>query len=131
MKFYTVHIRPRDRAPFETPLFVKEGFHFWAFVLPPFWALYHRLWGTAIALFALQAVLMWTEKRGVFSSETTAIWGVGIQLFAGFLADEWLRRKYKRQGYITAEIIAETSEERAWLRFFDRYAASAKTVVQT
>ena len=48
MPTYTVHQPPprqgeAARAP-ERFVFVRDGFHFWAFVLAPFWLLRYRLW---------------------------------------------------------------------------------------
>lgn len=46
MPVYTVHGRvdmSDDRAA-DRFTFVRDGFHFWAFLLAPFWLLWHRLW---------------------------------------------------------------------------------------
>ena len=48
MPTYTVHAPPPRKgetasAP-ERFVFVRDGFHFWAFVLAPLWLLLHRLW---------------------------------------------------------------------------------------
>ena len=49
MPTYTVHApqpgwtNDASRAP-EQFVFVRDGFHFWAFVLAPLWLLLHRLW---------------------------------------------------------------------------------------
>ena len=48
MPTFTVHQpppRPGEAAiaP-ERFVFVRDGFHFWAFVLAPFWLLRYRLW---------------------------------------------------------------------------------------
>ena len=48
MPTYTVHAPPPRQdettsAP-ERFEFVRDGFHFWAFVLAPLWLLLHRLW---------------------------------------------------------------------------------------
>ena len=50
MPVYTVHEPPR-RASDDDMIahtarfqFVRDGFHFWAFLLAPFWMLRHRMW---------------------------------------------------------------------------------------
>ena len=64
MPVYTVHapgaggtdLRSTDRF-----VFVRDGFHFWAFLFGPLWLVAHRLWlallGWIIAVIALQLVL--------------------------------------------------------------------------
>ncbi len=54
MPVYTVHEPPRresdaDMAHTSRFVFVRDGFHFWAFLLAPFWMLRHRLWLEFIA----------------------------------------------------------------------------------
>ena len=48
MPTYTVHAPPpRQGETMSAPerfLFVRDGFHVWAFVLAPLWLLLHRLW---------------------------------------------------------------------------------------
>ena len=49
MPVYTVHEPPpREDEDAPTPpdrfAFVRDGFHFWAFLLAPLWMLWHRLW---------------------------------------------------------------------------------------
>ncbi len=48
MPTYTVHeppLKKRETSPNpERFAFVRDGFHFWAFLLGPLWMLTHRLW---------------------------------------------------------------------------------------
>jgi hypothetical protein len=57
MPIYTVHEPPRrdDELLAHTARFrfVRDGFHFWAFLLAPFWMLRHRLWLELIAYLLL------------------------------------------------------------------------------
>ena len=61
MSIYTVH-EPLPRASEATadPVrfrFVRDGFHFWAFVLGPVWMLFHRLWLVFLLYVILSAAL--------------------------------------------------------------------------
>ena len=65
MPTFTVHAPPPQQgeaasAP-ERFVFVRDGFHVWAFVLAPLWLLWHRLWlallGYLVVSFALGLVL--------------------------------------------------------------------------
>ena len=48
MSVYTVHEPPlRAADALADPqrfVFVRDGFYFWAFLLGPFWMIWHRLW---------------------------------------------------------------------------------------
>ena len=48
MPTYTVHEPPPRKSESVTAperfVFVRDGFHFWAFLLPPVWLLVRRLW---------------------------------------------------------------------------------------
>jgi hypothetical protein len=70
MPVYTVHAPVADgtdaRPATDGFVFVRDGFHFWAFVLGPLWLAWHRLWlaligyvaiwvGVAVALSLLHA----------------------------------------------------------------------------
>jgi len=38
-------------------VYVRDGFHFFAFLVPPLWLLWHRLWIEALVAFAAMALL--------------------------------------------------------------------------
>src|SRR5690349_14979807 len=79
MPVYTVHEPPRrdsdndmiaHTARFQ---FVRDGFHFWAFVLAPFWMLRHRMWVEFIAYLLLVGGITFALRRlGV--EETAGVW---------------------------------------------------------
>src|SRR3954466_5710068 len=66
MPVYTVHAPVADGAAAhratERFVFVRDGFHFWAFVLGPLWLAWHRLWlaliGYIVAIAAIEFVLL-------------------------------------------------------------------------
>ena len=57
--------------------FVRDGFHFWAFLLTPFWLLRHRLWLEFIAYLLLVGGVTFALRR--FGIEDTA--GCWVWLF--------------------------------------------------
>ena len=60
MPTFTVHAPPRtDGAPAspERFLFVRDGFHGWAFLLGPFWLIRYQLW-LALVLYAIGMVAL-------------------------------------------------------------------------
>ena len=67
MPVYTVHEPPRrdDDALGHAMRFrfVRDGFHFWAFLLSPLWMLRHRLWIELIAYLLLLGGAMFLLRR--------------------------------------------------------------------
>ena len=79
MPVYTVHEPPRKEDDRDDDaiahgarfVFVRDGFHFWAFLLAPLWMLRHRMWLELIAYllllagitFGLQAARRRRERR--------------------------------------------------------------------
>ena len=128
MTIYTVHEPPprRNRSEGDTNrfVFVRDGFHFWAFVFGPLWLLVHRLWLVlvfyAVAMALLQAGL-WA--LGV-SSGVRGLVGFLISLLIGFEASSlrrWTYRKWRAHGVVVASDL-DTAER----RFFDGYVAKSR-----
>ena len=67
MPVYTVHEPPRrdDELLAHTSrfVFVRDGFHFWAFLLAPLWMLRHRLWLELIAYLLLIGGITFALRR--------------------------------------------------------------------
>src|ERR1051325_10920404 len=63
MKIYTVHEpNPRRDEIASDPdrfRFVRDGFHFWAFLLGPVWMLWHRLWLVLVIFLLGTAAIQW------------------------------------------------------------------------
>ena len=130
MPTFTVHEPPpRKKAPKtesvtapERFVFVRDGFHFWAFVLAPVWLLVRRLW---LAFFIYVAVTIAVAVALKFAGlpswvQTTA--ALVIALLVGLEAStirRWTltRRRWKNLGFVVAE-----DREIAERRFFGAWA---------
>jgi Protein of unknown function (DUF2628) len=128
MPTYTIHAPPLkagQTAPDpERFLFVRDGFHFWAFVFAPLWLLVHRLWlaffGYLVLSGLLSAALYWSGARSVGT-----LAGLVIALLVGFEAPtlwRWTlaRRRWKTLGFVVAE-----DNEMAEQRFYSSWAGRA------
>jgi Protein of unknown function (DUF2628) len=126
MPTYTVHAPPLkadQTAPDpERFLFVRDGFHFWAFVFAPLWLLVHRLWlaffGYLVLSGLLSAALYWSDAKSVGT-----LAGLLIALLVGFEAPtlwRWTlaRRRWKTLGFVVAE-----DNEMAEQRFYSSWTA--------
>lgn len=125
MKIYTVHIKPGMAAAQQRPVFIKEGFNFWAFLLTLLWTLYNRLWLASLLLFAFNVVLFIMLKNHMLSMYSVGAINFGFHLIIGFLANDWLRAKLARRGYIMADISASDTLLRAEQRYFERVLVAA------
>lgn len=122
MPTYTVHEPPpRKNESVASPerfVFVRDGFHFWAFLLPPLWFIAKRLWVAlilyVIATVALEFGMAWFKVPAT----GRLIVEVMLAIVIGFEAatiQRWTlqRRKWKTLGFVVAE-----DEELAERRFF-------------
>jgi hypothetical protein len=125
MKIYTVHIKPDGANAAEQPVFVKEGFNIWAFLLTFLWALYHRLWLPALLLLAVNLLLVFLLKHHVFAASSVGVLHLTMHYIAGSYGNDWIRARLTRLGYIMVDVAASDSLLRAEQRYFERYLAAA------
>jgi hypothetical protein len=130
MPVYTVHEPPRkdDRdddalAHATRFVFVRDGFHFWAFLLAPLWMLRHRMWLEFIAYLLLTGGITFALTRfGVAGS--AGLWvGLLLSLLVGMEASSLRRWKLSRRGFGNAGLVVGDDRETAERRFFDGWAA--------
>jgi Protein of unknown function (DUF2628) len=129
MPTYTVHEPPSRKsesvASPERFAFVRDGFHFWAFVLAPAWLLLHRLWLVfviyvgAYVLLGVALVLL-----GVSGSAQVLV-GLLIALLMGFEAASLWRWTLTRRGWKTLGFVIGEDAEIAERRFYAEWAKRA------
>ena len=124
LKLYTIHTRPGGDATLERPLFLREGFNWFAFLFTFLWAFYHRLWrfGGAILLANLSLVLF--SRTGLLGEATLPVVQFGLQIIVGFMANDALRARLRREGYLFQDIAGGDSLLAAEQRYFDRLVAA-------
>src|SRR3954453_21516981 len=130
MPVYTVHAPVADgaetRDAADRLVFVRDGFHFWAFLLGPLWLAWHRLW---LALIFYIAALV-----GVAGGLNQLHAGAGtrfavtllIALLMGFEAASLWRWTVSRRNWRQLDVVVADDEETAERRFFDRWASSRR-----
>lgn len=126
LHLYSVHVRPGNGEREEDVIFVREGFSFWAFLLQPLWALYHRLWLVA-ALFLAAGLAgdVLTRVLGIAGGGQVAV-TLGVAVLIGAEANTLRGWTLKRRGYREVAVVAGSDLEEAELRFFgDRPGAFA------
>jgi Protein of unknown function (DUF2628) len=105
--------------------FVRDGFHFWAFLFAPLWMLWHRLWlvfvGFVVATLALQLGL---HALGVGSGGRLLAYAL-LALLVGLEAGTLRRRTLVRRGWREAGIVSGDTPEAAERRFFDAWTGAS------
>jgi hypothetical protein len=130
MPTFTVHAPPRTEGAPASPerfLFVRDGFHGWAFLFGPFWLIRYRLWLAlvlyAIAIVALIAVLATLHASG--SAQAFALFVVA--LLVGFEAASIRRWTLARRGWATLGFVVGDDRDMAEHRFFTQWAGRAQS----
>ena len=126
MPTFTVH-QPPPRlgeavsAP-ERFVFVRDGFHFWALVLTPFWLLRYRLW-LAFAIYLVASMLLGVGLAVIHASSTVQLFaGLLVALLIGFEASTIRRWKLTRRGWTMLGFVVGEDVEMAERRFFAEWA---------
>src|SRR3954464_13858471 len=127
MPIYTVHEPPRrdDELLAHTARFrfVRDGFHFWAFLLAPFWMLRHRLWLELIVYLLLIGGLTFALRRlGIEESAGGLVWFL-LAILVGIEASSLLRWKLARRGYENLGVVVAEDQDIAERRFFDGWVS--------
>lgn len=129
MPTFTVHEPPPRKTESVTAperfVFVRDGFHFWAFVLAPLWLLVRRLWLAFFIYLAVTIAVAVGIKVAGLPSWVQATAALIIALLVGLEAAtirRWTltRRRWKNLGFVVAE-----DREIAERRFFGAWTARA------
>ena len=131
MPVYTVHApatRDTGSAATDRFAFVRDGFHFWAFVLGPVWLAWHRLWLALIGWIVLMAVIDVAMVRLGVSPTAIFLVDVLLALLMGFEAASLRRWTLSRRNWRQLDIVVADDEEQAERRFFDRWTAKQRNL---
>lgn len=122
MPTYTVQAppaRPSDASSTpESFVFVRDGFHFWAFVLAPLWLLLRRLWLALLIYVGGYGVIGLGLSFAPVSSNVHLIVALLIALLMGFEASSIWRWTLTRRGWTTLGFVVGEDAEMAERRFF-------------
>ena len=122
MAVYTVHqppLRKNEASPDpDRYVFVRDGFHFWGFVLAPVWMIWHGLWLVMVLYLSLTTLL----EIGLRFAGAPAALRVSITILTAFLVGleaATLRRwTLKRRGYRNVGVVVSDDVDSAERRFF-------------
>jgi hypothetical protein len=132
MPVYTVHAPPavdiQPRSTTDRFVFVRDGFHFWAFLLGPLWLLYRGLWLALLGYLVLNVAA--TVAVSALQVGSGARFGVMflIMLLVGFEAPSLWRWTLGRREWRQLDIVVADDEEAAERRFYDRWTSLQQNV---
>jgi hypothetical protein len=129
MSVYTVHeppLRPADAASdAERYVFVRDGFSIWAFLFPPLWMLWHRMWLVLTGYVVLSAGIETLVKASGASAFSVGLIGLLISFLVGLEVGTLRRFTLSRRGWKTIGIVSSDDLEDAEQRFFDSWVQRA------
>jgi Protein of unknown function (DUF2628) len=127
MPVFTVHAPVADDAERQRTadrlVFVRDGFHFWAFLLGPLWLAWHRLWLALIGYIAMMAAVEIMLSQLHTGAVARLISMFLIALLTGFEAASLRRWTLSRRKWRQLDIVVAGDPETAERRFFDRWAS--------
>jgi hypothetical protein len=128
MPTYTIHTPPHAGEQSSDPqrfLFVRDGFHFWAFLLAPLWLLWRRLWLVLLLYLAVVGVLAVASAvlRAPVTLQIAA--ELLIALLVGLEAASLWRWTLARRGWQTLGFVVGDDAESAERRFFAEWVKRA------
>ena len=128
MAVYTVHEPPlkadQTQPDPERFVFVRDGFSFWAFLLPPLWMLRHRLWLVLLGYVIVTAALQVGLSLIGASSTVMLVAGALLSLLIGFEATTLRRFTLARRRWANVGIVVGDDLESAERRFYDAWTTN-------
>lgn len=134
MPVYTVHapasVAASRSASADRFVFIRDGFHGWAFLTGPFWLIYHRLWMALVGYVALNVVLtvVLTGLHADSGSRFTVL--LLIALLMGLEAATLKRWTLAHRGWRQLDVVVADDEDAAERRFFDRWSTKSPDAYQ-
>lgn len=119
-KLYSVYLHPEHESPYETAVFVPEGFNMWAFVFHGLWLMMHRMWFSGVVTLMIIFLVVQLPDSADLELISAVILRLGIQLFIGFEGNDMRRLHLARKGYLESDVVVGTSLLEAQQRYLDR-----------
>lgn len=125
MPVFTVHEPPRRAADAAVDpqriVFVRDGFHFWAFITAWLWMLWYRMWLLLVIYLVTFAVIELGMHYAGVGGGGLAIVGLLIAFLVGMEASTLRRFTLTRRGWKNVGIVSGEDREDAERRFFDAW----------
>lgn len=112
-----VVLEPNDSKDAEKAVFVRDGFHVLALVLPFVWLLTQRLWFEGFAVLGITILLGFAGAYfGI--ADAVPLLTLLVSLFVALEGVNWKIAKLRRQGFVEKAVIDASDLEEAEIRYF-------------
>lgn len=118
MKTYSVHALAWSAAEDADVVIVAEGFSWPALLFGPFWALWHGMWKTAIALLVIGAVIGGLGAAARLAPDAVSVLQLLVQVGLGLWGNDLRRLALARRGYVERAVVAGRDARDAEHRYF-------------
>ncbi|MGI9385082.1 MAG: DUF2628 domain-containing protein [Methyloligellaceae bacterium] len=124
---YSVHELPSstdtlvERADRIT--FVKEGFAWWAFLIPVFWLIYQRMWLVLLGFVGVTVVLNLIFELFGLGEVAAAVASLGLGLLLALEANDLRRWTLRRRGFEELGLVTGKRRDECEFRFFTAWLA--------
>lgn len=120
LQFFATYRNPDETDIAERYRFVNDGFNWFAFILPLFWALSYRMWLLSVLLVAFYG------GGGILFGESPLfmILQLGVHLLIALSAADLEGFKLRSRGWQFEGVVAARSLEQGRQRFFDSHAVA-------
>ncbi|NKC21770.1 DUF2628 domain-containing protein [Ochrobactrum oryzae] len=112
-----VVLEPEDTQNLEQAVFVRDGFHVLALVLPFVWLLTQRLWFEAFAVLGI-TILLGLAGTYFGIADAVPLLTLLVSLFVALEGVNWKIAKLRRQGFVEKAVIDASDLEEAEIRYF-------------
>jgi hypothetical protein len=129
MPVFTVHA-PVDavrRADSDRFVFVRDGFHFWAFLFGPLWFIAHRLWLVLAAYLVIVVAIIALMVALRTGDEARSIVMLIVALLTGYEAANAQRWTLSRRWWRELGVVVADDAEAAERRFFAQWTGEVPT----
>ena len=130
MPVFTVHA-PIDavrRADADRFVFVRDGFHFWAFVFGPLWFVWHRLWLALVADVVIIATVIGAMMALRIGPDSRLVVLLIVALLTGYEAASAWRWSLSRGWWRQLGVVVADDAEAAERRFFVQWTGESTRV---
>jgi hypothetical protein len=97
-------------------VFVRDGFHFLAFIVPLFWLLWHRLWVEAVLVLAASLALAALGEIWDLPFAASAL-TLLVSILVGLEGAAWRIEALRRRGWRQADIVEGANPAEAEIRY--------------
>lgn len=114
MNIYSVYVNSSSKNHQE-PIFIKQGFSFWASFFNCLWSLYHRMWLVTLITIAMSFLI-----HTVISHNYIYLLDIALLFIFGFFGAEMREYDAKRKGYNLDDIVLAHDVEEAEIRYLGK-----------